>query len=393
MRETRSRTGAASRANSDDPVIRSSGSETIQHQQQEAQLRDEPLADPILLSDLDLQLQEAREWYQREAKEEELRRITELKGRKARGEDITAFLGLRTSNNGNTGSSGPVLSFATTNNAKLPQPDRPRYYKAKSLWEYQEWTRENEEYHHRSAASFQTEGDKVSFSQQYIHSDLKPAWHGLVKDERAKDPLWTPIWDDLSTWALNRLGPAYEREQKAFDELRTIKQNGRLPIDLLSELRPLWVETAMEKPSLQVKSFISALDEDIRKKVVYDYLKAAETVQEAEDRALRAYRQREGPNKKSSGPGKRKRPDEDKEDHKKDSSKVVETKETTKESKKPKGGKKWSKKVERKQYTKDADGNAKKTPLRPIEEVECFKCHKKGHYASSCPEKESAGKE
>jgi hypothetical protein len=238
---------------------------------------------------LEQRLGEARQWLQNEQAQAELNAIDELRNKQMQGESIEHLLLTR----GASGSDNTSLALISNRmDAKLPEPPAPRVYHANSRQEYDEWVRECETYHRRASSRFPNELEKVEFGRQYLSRRQKQDWDGYAKDSENKLPTWKATWDLMKHFMLEQLGPAYEREQRAFDKIRKISQEGRDPLDILNTLRPLWAEAGLKDPQNQIQSFISCLDIEIYNKVMYEENRPCTTIREAEDRAIRAQRQR-----------------------------------------------------------------------------------------------------
>ncbi|KAL8739693.1 MAG: hypothetical protein Q9190_007527 [Brigantiaea leucoxantha] len=319
------------------------------------------------------ELAELRAWFKQNQYQAELDQLRELKDKASRGDNINFLAGSTAMSKSLRAATNPLEALGDT---KLPEPEKPAPYTAKSRLEYDEWVRKNETFHRRSY-KLQSEDAKVYFSQQYLDSTLGRAWFSYVEDQQARDNHWEPTWAILKQEMLKRLGPSWERAQKAWDLLKRTRQDGREPVDLLNHLRPLWVEAGLNEPSLQIKSFISSLDTPVYTKVMYDYVDPCMTLEEAENRATRATRQQvkaPGPQRgKEKGEAKPNTPPQAASSQAGSSKSHPKPSQPKRPEKRGRGGKETTETPSKKQKKAET-------------ELTCYACSGPGHIAPNCPD-------
>jgi hypothetical protein len=240
-------------------------------------------SDPI--QDISALLAAEKQWLENQKALQELKKIQDLRARIEAGEDVD----LTTPHIANTrGQNALFIPGSARNDVRLPDPEKPVKFSGKDKMEYDSWVRRNEAFHHASS-SLTTEEQKVEFSVQFLSMQMEQAWHAYVIDSQLKDPHWKPTWDRMKQFALQRLGPEWERRQVAWVRAATMRQDGKHPTVLLNELRILWNEAGLADEKLQIMSYIAALDSETRRKVLYENDTPSGTLSQAEERAIKVY--------------------------------------------------------------------------------------------------------
>jgi len=194
----------------------------------------------------------------------------------------------------------PPWGDVVSNDAKLPEPERPKKYTALSLAQFQDWVRDIDNFIVRAPRRLGTDADQVAFARTYLGDTLQRDWDSLVKDTVREQPRYQPTWPVLQEYAKLKLGPLHLLRQEAFNAMKKLRQEDGTPLELLNKFRPLWAELNLSDEDTRVLWFNSALTEEVYNKVIFEHKEGAKDVQEAEDRATRAHRQRRG-NKGSTG--------------------------------------------------------------------------------------------
>jgi hypothetical protein len=232
-------------------------------------------------------LAELRSWFTRTQEQAELSRLAQLKARIDQGEDISILEDLpgpeRTQ-------MAPQGLTRTTRSAKLPEPPKPRVFRGQERASYEDWVRDCETYHRRAPQDLATEDEKVQFGLGYVSQDLKRNWEAFVREKQVEEENWTPTWTGMKQFMHDQLGSEYERTQSAFQELMGASQGNRTPLELLNYLRPLWTEAGVFDPQTRIRWFVAALSPAINRHVRFNFPEEAKTLQEAETRAMSAYR-------------------------------------------------------------------------------------------------------
>jgi ribosomal protein L44E len=299
-----------------------------------------------------------RDWFKNEQERQELARLLELRRRYEQG-DINALA---------EATDNPVIqpkAKPSDERANLPRPEPPHKYEKKNRADYNQWVRDNEDYHQKSPSYFSTDDRKVSFGLQYVAESLRTIWEAYVAQELAQNPLWLPRWVELKEKMLGALGTPEERRQTAYDTIKACRQRpGQSPTDLLNYLRPLWVEIGEVNAYRMVAEFTAALLEDVRRELRYLPQQSRQTLTQVEEAANRIYRDlvTEGKIRKKSDKDKRtpNAPSDTDQGSKR-----------TKRHKKGKGGATQGK-------------NGPDTAKKSKPELECYACGKPGHIAPKC---------
>lgn len=230
-------------------------------------------------------LQELKEWFKNEQEAQELARLRLLRRRYEQGDrDALAEA---------TGAPIiPVVARPTADRANLPRPEPPHRYEKKNRADYNQWLRDNEDYHTKNPTYFSEDKQKVSFALQYVTESLRTLWETWVSQEVILRPYWTPTWDDLKEKMLGALGSLEERRQFAYDSIKAAKQRShQSPTDLLNYLRPLWVEIGEVNPYRMVAEFTAALHEEVRRELRHLPPQNRQTLPQVEESTNRIYRE------------------------------------------------------------------------------------------------------
>lgn len=309
---------------------------------------DNPEEDP-----LGAELEQLRQWKAKMQQELELHQLRDLKARFNAGDNMArqsllpAVL--------QTGIEGQ------SRRSTLPRPEPPHTYKRKNTHDYRRWKRDCESYFIRSPADFPTEAHKVDFGLSYISEVCRTSWTAYLLDERLKDPLFSPTWAQLTQRMIDALGTPAERQQEAYNAIKSCKQTtNQNPTDLLNYLRPYWEELATP-PAAQVLEYTGALDDEIQKDLQLLAVERRNTVTLVEEQANLIYR-RLGMTKK------------DKSSNDKDNKKRLRKAGDTSTPKKSRSSG-WG------------SNNSSSTQ----KEIICYRCDKPGHKASDCLERRNPG--
>lgn len=310
-------------------------------------------------------LAELQQRFRDERRRLEVKRLTELWRQYEQG-DLDALQQAEAALNP-TGAA-PIQPLSTRSN--LPRPEPPHRYEKKTRADYDEWVRDNEDYHRNNRADFTSEGQKVSFGLRYISQALRTVWEVYVKQKQTQNPMWAPTWLDLKEKMLEVQGTAQERKQAAFESVKACKQRpGQSPTDLLNYLRPLWVELG-EIDRLSdyriVAEYTAALNEDIKRELHYIPPQGRQTLSQVETEANRIYRKlaKEGKGKKAQPKDKR------------GASSTSDVEQGPKQPKKPR-------KDKEKGHQKKIDPERAK---KGRTEFRCYACGQLGHGVPTCPD-------
>jgi len=307
-------------------------------------------------------LAEARAWLQQQQEVQELARIQEIRRRFEAG-DPTAL------HEPHTEATQPTVPKVAPDRANLPRPEPPHKYEKKNRADYNQWCRDNEDYHIKSPTYFAEEGQKVSFGLQYVTETLRSLWETHCVHMRLVDPLWAPTWQELKDKMLGALGTPAERKRAAYEAIKSCKQrSNQSPTELLGYLRPLWAEIQETSLERMTADFTSALSDAIKRDLTYLPQRERETLVQMEEQSNIAYRRlvKEGAAKARS-----------KTTNKRSTPPATTTEGADKAAKKPKTDREGKK-------TTSKPRNGRFNPKQDIADITCFNCNKKGHYASNC---------
>jgi hypothetical protein len=234
--------------------------------------------------DSDTELQELRLWQQKERKRAELRRLKEIRLRYEAGDVSALYM--------DAGSSAQPSVHLGRPSAPLPRPKDPQVYSKHDRAEFNRWERDCEGFFLRSPASFLLEQQKVDFGVMYLSEPLKTLWRTHVYTEVSLSPLWIQTWIQLKAVMLNALGSPLERQQAAYEKLKSCRQRqGQSPTELLDYMRPLWEELGPGSNALlQVLEYTGALRKEINDDVVREKAHDRATIPQVEELANRSWR-------------------------------------------------------------------------------------------------------
>jgi hypothetical protein len=233
------------------------------------------------------ELAELRLWFTRTQEQAELSRLAQLKARIDQGEDISILENPPRTAGAET---APQIITRVTRSAKLPEPPKPRVFKGQEKAHYEEWVRDCETYHRRAPQDLAAEDEKVQFGLGFVSQDLKRNWEAFVREKEVEQNDWAPTWAEMKQFMHNQLGSEYERTQSAFEELKGATQGNKTPLEFLNYLRPLWTEASVFDTQIRIRWFVAGLSPAINRHLRFNYPEEAKTLQEAENRAMSAYR-------------------------------------------------------------------------------------------------------
>jgi hypothetical protein len=232
-------------------------------------------------------LAELRLWFAKAKEQAELSRLAQLKARVDQGEDVSI---LEDPERPVGAQIAPQTITKVSRGAKLPEPPKPRAFKGQEKAHYEDWVRDCETYHRRAPQDLATEDEKVQFGLGYVSQDLKRNWEAFVREKEVDEIDWTPTWNEMKQFMHNQLGSEYERTQSAFEELKGVTQGGKTPLEFLNYLRPLWTEAGVFDTQTRIRWYVAGLSPSINRHLRFNYPEEAKTLQEAENRAMSAYR-------------------------------------------------------------------------------------------------------
>jgi len=181
---------------------------------------------------------------------------------------------------------------------------------------------------------------------------------------------WTPSWAKLKEILLDALGTASQRRQAAHAAIKGARQKqDQSPTELLQYMRIQWEELGQDSLEIMAIEFSEALNYDIKSKLLLVPPQSKMTLRQIEELANSLWRE-----SKRSHPSKGNPPKAERDDRRKRDSKP--SGDAGKEAKRTKKGRSAPSKT-----TKSEASTGKP------EDVTCWTCEKKGHYASDCPTK------
>jgi hypothetical protein len=362
---------------------------------------DSPSLDPVdpQAATRAAELARLRAWQKRKQEEQELEMLRQLQARSNAGEKVPFY----TADPSLIIGEKPIAS-GSSRNVKLPPPKAPHVFKGSDRRNYDMWVEDCEEYIENSDKLL-SEDARVRFGLRYVLDPIRQDWNGLVADRKRKDPSWSPTWEILKAEMLLKLGPEYQREQKAFNDARNLRQYpGQTPAEVLNKLRTLWADAGIHDEQIQIKWLTGSLSKELQDELTRHYQEPASDLQDAENRATRHYQVLHGANslpntanKHPPTPNKRRKSQNA--EHTSASSAEDDRKAGTpsdrkkRSRKRGKGGKPPFKGKDKDKEDPKQDGKKRSTESRPLSEITCHKCGKKGHYANQCTEPPSSGKD
>ena len=177
--------------------------------------------------------------------------------------------------------------------ADLPKPKDPHVYKARDRQDFEKWKRDCEFYFLQNPYHFTDEVQKVAFGYRSIGETQKTSWDTYLYSELTINPQFVPTWAILQDKMLSQLGSPQERRNKAFEQLKGIKQKDtETPSEVLYQMEPLWIEVDEQSQTRKISEFTNALRNDIRRHLALLPEGRLVTLTEVETEANRAWRQR-----------------------------------------------------------------------------------------------------
>lgn len=322
---------------------------------------------PITKEDADIIIN--LEWLDKAGKREKSRQIALLRQREEQGEDIGHSLTQLMADK-------PV-SGGNESEIRLPDPEKPKKYSAKSKTEYDNWVRQIELF--QESRKLSTTKGRLLFAEQYLDTDNAVYWRNYVKDLQLRNASYEPSWAIMKQKMLDRLGKAWIRAQKAFADIAKLKQDGREPLKLLNDLRELWVEANMVDSRQQIHSFINALDPAEKKAILYYQEEEPEDLEQAEDRATRAWRSKKL-NQDQKSTKEHKKPSNESQQIEGGHKRLYEDKESLSNHKRNK----WVEKKDKDDFKIRGKGEYKEKPA--YGGSKCWNCGKQGHHSDKCSE-------
>ena len=254
---------------------------------------------------------------------------------------------------------------STSGRSHLPRPEPPHLYQKSNRQDYNRWERDCESYHLRNPTEFSSEARKVDFGVDYISEVCKSIWENYAEEQRRLDSQWAPTWANLKLKMLNALGSPDERRQNAYNAIKNCRQRkGQSPTELLNYLRPLWIEL-LTPPGLQVLEFTAALEKQIQSDLMLLPADRRNDLVLIEEQANTIYRRLGMDKKAAEQKDNGKRPYNDHEG------------EASPPAKKGKPLREGSKTTQKAKDKRKSDAK----------DIECYYCHKRGHYANECRKK------
>jgi hypothetical protein len=189
---------------------------------------------------------------------------------------------------GTTVLEGPLEVRTAKSTYQLPKPKDPHTFEGKGRADFDEWERDLKRLFTLRPDAFQSDKEKVTYASFYLGKRQQDIWERRME---AEGPEGT-TWNQFTTIMLDSMGSQAERAQRAHDILKDIKQGTQTPTQLLDNMKKHWEEINMAQESLQILSFVSALNQDIKWRLEVSQRKFDRLV-DVEDAAMAAHRQTE----------------------------------------------------------------------------------------------------
>jgi len=214
---------------------------------------------------------------------------------------------------------------------------------------------------------------KIAASSSYFKDLAATDWADTVDKDRVPT-----TWDAYIEYLHNLVADPANRKVTAYEKLKEIKQaDGQTVRDLRSAIELLEQDIAPRSSEEEAYALFTALRPNLQKEVLRE-LRGVIALREEVASVAKRYEEQATARKADAGvTAKGSEPegeDSNHESHAQDSGKG-------KGKGKGKGGKQ-----ERRR------GNASSTKEKDLSDIECYNCHKMGHYATTCPDPESRDK-